>query len=234
MKQLVFESELREPIIRVVIESTVVTPWKTERSFLVDSLENSWPTFLLVSLLSIAGQRKHITSYQIQILHHSNWDAFVSVSATVFTQALLAFGSLAPTGNWLSSFSCFQLKNPPVLLPPKHITKIVCFVLYFLRWISWEPWPHTALQVGTSPWHGISSTPTQLRPKEQQKASRPFIPEQVAQEKYIYPAFKSSYTCLYLLHSSGKNSPMQVLAGTESSVIQKETQDNITSRVEGT
>lgn len=72
MKQLVFESELREPIIRVVIESTVVTPWKTERLFLVDTLEKSWPTLLLMSLPSTSGQIKHITSYQTQIIHHSN------------------------------------------------------------------------------------------------------------------------------------------------------------------
>lgn len=72
MKQLVFESELREPIIRVVIESTVVTPWKTERLFLVDTLEESWPALLRMSLPSTVGQIKHITSYQIQIIHHSN------------------------------------------------------------------------------------------------------------------------------------------------------------------
>lgn len=35
MKQLVFESELREPIIRVVMESTVVTPWKAKRKDLL-------------------------------------------------------------------------------------------------------------------------------------------------------------------------------------------------------
>lgn len=43
MKQLVFESEPREPIIRVVMESTVVTPWKAEkeRPSLVDTLEKA-------------------------------------------------------------------------------------------------------------------------------------------------------------------------------------------------
>lgn len=35
MKQLVFESELREPIIRVVMESTVVTPGKAKRTDLL-------------------------------------------------------------------------------------------------------------------------------------------------------------------------------------------------------
>lgn len=43
MKQLVFESEPREPIIRVVMESTVVTPWKAEkeRPSLMDTLEKA-------------------------------------------------------------------------------------------------------------------------------------------------------------------------------------------------
>lgn len=53
MKQLVFESELREPIIRVVMESTVVTPWKAEkeRPSLVDTLEKAWP--ILLHMLSL-------------------------------------------------------------------------------------------------------------------------------------------------------------------------------------
>lgn len=50
MKQLVFESELRDPIIRVVMESTVVTPWKAEkeRSFGV-TLEKAWPILQMLS-----------------------------------------------------------------------------------------------------------------------------------------------------------------------------------------
>lgn len=53
MKQLVFESELREPIIRVVMESTVVTPWKAEkeRPPLVDILKEAWP--FLLHMLSL-------------------------------------------------------------------------------------------------------------------------------------------------------------------------------------
>lgn len=62
MKQLVFESELREPIIRVVMESTVVTPWKAEkeRPSLADTLEKLGLSFCTCSSVS---QIKHITPY---------------------------------------------------------------------------------------------------------------------------------------------------------------------------
>lgn len=50
MKQLVFESELREPIIRVVMESTVVTPWKAEKekTFSCRHTGKVWPVLLHV------------------------------------------------------------------------------------------------------------------------------------------------------------------------------------------
>lgn len=69
MKQLVFESELREPIIRVVMESTVVTPWKAEKDRPL--LYMLWKRLGLscTCYCSVASQIEYITSYQTQTIH---------------------------------------------------------------------------------------------------------------------------------------------------------------------